>query len=65
MNSIKIQDAKCGDMIDESSLPASIVKEGGGWVKVQSATPAIVWHKYVCRGCHKDGSWGFKCTEIR
>lgn len=58
---VRIQDAKIGDMIDESSLPESVVKRGGGWISVQGRDGQF----YVCTGCHSDGTNGFKLKEIR
>lgn len=47
--------AALGDMIDPATLPASVRREGGGWIG----------RRYVCSGTHKDGTSGFKLTEIR
>ena len=53
MPDVDIKDAQVGDMVNPNSLPPQIV--GGGWVG----------RKYVCRGAHKDGRYGWQCKEIR
>ena len=56
-----IKVANIGDMIDETTLPESIVKRGGGWLSVQGRDGQF----YVCTGCHNDGLVGFKLLEVR
>ena len=56
-----------GEMVDPASLSAEVLRNGGGWVKVEfgPANNRSFRAVYVCKGAHKDGSWGWQCTEIR
>ncbi len=47
--------AAIGDMLDPSSVPADVRQRGGGWIG----------NRDVCDGAHKDGTVGWKLTEIR
>lgn len=48
-------EANAGDMVDPATLPANVVREGGGWVG----------RRYFTTGAHKDGMWGWRCIEVR
>ncbi len=58
------EQATVGAMLPESVIPAEILSAGGGWFSVDLGG----WRKaqiYTCRGCHKDGQYGFQVKEIR
>jgi len=47
--------AEAGDLVDPATLPADVVKAGGGWVD----------GRYFTTGAHKDGRSGWLCSEVR
>ena len=63
----RVEFAQAGDRIEPGSLPADVLRNGGGWVKVE--TPTDRWHSfravYVCKGAHRDGSWGWQALEVK
>jgi hypothetical protein len=56
--------ATIGKDVMSDVVAATILRQGGGWF----AADLGGWRTcsvYVCTGCHKDGTSGWKVTEVR
>lgn len=64
---IRVEHASAGDAVEPGSLSPEIQREGGGWTRVPTGPENYKGFRavYCCKGCHKDGYYGWLCTEVR